>query len=313
MIEKRTLNNGRRAYRVRSREAGRGSPGRMRWFDRHEDAVRFETEMRRRKQLGEFATFEASKVTLDEFAREWWQRYASTELARKTQERDASYLGPARSAAARRTATRATDARRRRGVPIGAPVGWGRRIDDPEDARAAPGRVPRGGDLGEADVERGQAGPQAGSREEAGGYPLMPKAVERLRRELPTDRDAALVSVLAYAGLRPGEALALCWGEIGERTILVERAVSYGELKSTKTRARRSVRMVAPLKAELAELRMRYGRPDDEQLVFQAHDGNAWHDDDWKNWRRASSTPPSTRRGWDTFAPMTCGTPSSRC
>ena len=72
MIEKRTLKNGRRAYRVRWHEAGRGSPERMRSFDRHEDAVRFETEMCRRKQLGEFATFEASKVTLDGFAREWW-------------------------------------------------------------------------------------------------------------------------------------------------------------------------------------------------------------------------------------------------
>ena len=29
-------------------------------------------------------------MTLDEFAREWWKRYASTELARKTQERYAS-------------------------------------------------------------------------------------------------------------------------------------------------------------------------------------------------------------------------------
>ena len=90
MIEKRTLKNGRRAYRVRWREASRGSPERMRSFDRHEDAVRFETEMRRRKQLGELATVESSNVTLDKFAREWWQRYASTELARKTQERYAS-------------------------------------------------------------------------------------------------------------------------------------------------------------------------------------------------------------------------------
>jgi integrase len=116
--------------------------------------------------------------------------------------------------------------------------------------------------------------------------PLMPEVVERLRRALPTGRDAALVSVLAYAGLRPGEVLALRWGDIGERTILVERAVSYGELKSTKTRATRSVRIVAPLKTELAELRMRHGRPHDDQLVFPAHDGRPWHDDDWKNWRR---------------------------
>lgn len=90
MIEKRTLKNGRRVYRVRWREAGRGSREHLRSFDRREDAVRFETEMRRRKQLGELAGFEASKVTLGEFAREWWRRYASTELARSTQERYAS-------------------------------------------------------------------------------------------------------------------------------------------------------------------------------------------------------------------------------
>jgi integrase len=52
--------------------------------------------------------------------------------------------------------------------------------------------------------------------------PLAPVTVERLRRELPTDLDKALVSVLAYAGLRPGEALALTWGHVRERTILVE-------------------------------------------------------------------------------------------
>jgi integrase len=73
--------------------------------------------------------------------------------------------------------------------------------------------------------------------------------------------------VLAYAGLRPGEALALRWGDVGERTILVERAASYGEVKSTKTRASRSVRMVRPLKSELAKLRMRNGRPVDELVL----------------------------------------------
>jgi integrase len=36
-------------------------------------------------------------------------------------------------------------------------------------------------------------------------------------------RDATLVCVLAFAGLRPGEALALEWRHIRERTILVDR------------------------------------------------------------------------------------------
>ena len=105
------------------------------------------------------------------------------------------------------------------------------------------------------------------------------------------------MSLLAYAGLRPGEALALRWGDIGERTILVDRALSYGEVKSTKTRASRSVRMVRPLKSELAKLRMRNGRPGDEELVFPAHDGQAWNEDDWRNWRRRVFEPAAERVG----------------
>jgi integrase len=61
--------------------------------------------------------------------------------------------------------------------------------------------------------------------------PVAPTTVEQIRRTLIARRralDATLVSVLAYAGLRPGEALALCWGHIGERTILVERAAALG-------------------------------------------------------------------------------------
>ncbi len=79
--------------------------------------------------------------------------------------------------------------------------------------------------------------------------PLAPAMVERPRRAIPDERDATLVSVLAYAGLRPGEALALTWGHVGERTILVERSLALGELKDTKTRSTRSVRLLAPNKA----------------------------------------------------------------
>src|SRR5262249_4744877 len=59
--------------------------------------------------------------------------------------------------------------------------------------------------------------------------PIPPATVETIRAHLIAKgriRDATLVSVLAYAGLRPGEALALRWGDLGERTILVERAAA---------------------------------------------------------------------------------------
>jgi integrase len=59
--------------------------------------------------------------------------------------------------------------------------------------------------------------------------PLLPESVEAMRaRLLGDDRliDATLVSVLAYAGLRPEEARALMWSDVSGRTILIERAAA---------------------------------------------------------------------------------------
>jgi integrase len=66
--------------------------------------------------------------------------------------------------------------------------------------------------------------------------PLTPETVERIRRAMlkasPTRgvRDATLVSILGYTGMRPEEALALECCHLGERTILVEQklAVTHG-------------------------------------------------------------------------------------
>jgi integrase len=64
---------------------------------------------------------------------------------------------------------------------------------------------------------------------------VPPRVVEYLRDRSPTLLDATLISVLAYAGLRPGEALALTWGDVGERTIRVDKALSLGEVRTLRT------------------------------------------------------------------------------
>jgi len=297
VIEKRKLKNGRTVYRVRWRIGGRGTREEVRSFDRRADAERFETEMRRRKQLGELASVKKSRVTLDEFAREWWQRYASTELARATQQRYAAiwdlHVLP-----------------RLGGVQLGQL--------NPGVIDAFQAELRKDG-VGEPTIRKTLALLQAICREAVTWgriplnpvkpvrkravvrkrvvRPLTPDSVETVRRQLKKPRDKALVSLLAYAGLRPGEALGLRWGDIGERTILIERAIAYGEEKSTKTRATRSVRMVKPLKSELAKLRMRNGRPGDDELVFPAHDGQLWHEDDYRNWRRRIFEPAAERAG----------------
>jgi integrase len=85
--------------------------------------------------------------------------------------------------------------------------------------------------------------------------PLAPAAVERMRAAA-SQRDATLFSILAYAGLRPGEALA-----------------SLGEDADTKTTAHRTVRLLAPLRPDLTEWRLACGRPAGNALVFPNHRG----------------------------------------
>jgi integrase len=105
--------------------------------------------------------------------------------------------------------------------------------------------------------------------------PLAPVTIERMR-SASSPRDATLISVLAYAGLRPGEAVALQWRDIREQTILVERAISLGEEKDTKTAAHRTVRLLEPLAADLRAWRLRSGRRSENSLTFPSATGTPW-------------------------------------
>jgi integrase len=136
--------------------------------------------------------------------------------------------------------------------------------------------------------------------------PIPPATVEKIRRKLIAGgrvRDATLVSVLAYAGLRPGEALALRWGDVGKRTILVERAAALGNVKETKTGQTRSVRLLAPLAGDLREWRIKCGRPEDDALVFPTSDGRVWTEEHWRNWRQRIFAPAAIAAGLDQFRP----------
>lgn len=70
---------------------------------------------------------------------------------------------------------------------------------------------------------------------------LVPEVVERLRVVMPSERDRRLVSVLAYSGLRPGEALALESTDVGKKTISVARAIKLDGPGDTKTHKARSI------------------------------------------------------------------------
>jgi integrase len=128
--------------------------------------------------------------------------------------------------------------------------------------------------------------------------PLAPLTVERIREHMgPESLDAVLVSVLAYAGLRPGEALALPWGSVGGRLLLIEQSASMGQLTETKTGAARTVRLLAPLIHDLAALRATVADPAPDQLVFPDQAGAIWTESQWRNWRRRVFKPAAAGAG----------------
>jgi integrase len=128
--------------------------------------------------------------------------------------------------------------------------------------------------------------------------PLSPRQIESVRRTmLKRLRDATLVSVLAYAGLRPGEALALRWKDVRDRTILVDKALSLGEETTTKTRRNRTVRLLAPLAADLAKWRLASDQSSDDDLIFPTTAGKGWTEVDYHNWKRRRFKTAATANG----------------
>jgi len=133
--------------------------------------------------------------------------------------------------------------------------------------------------------------------------PISPESVEAIRAKLG-GAHAVFVSVLAYGGLRPGEARALRWEDIGQRTIRVEQATDPdGTRKPTKTSKPRSVRLLAPLAADLAAWRAAAGHPADAALIFPRADGGAWTEDNYRNFARGPFKRAAAAAGVDIGSP----------
>jgi integrase len=119
---------------------------------------------------------------------------------------------------------------------------------------------------------------------------VTPEQIEKIRAKLD-DEGRMIVSVLAYAGLRPGEALALRWSDVGAKTLRVEQGSDPdGSAKETKTGAQRNVILLKPLAADLAAWRKsQNGSP----LVF----ARGWSENDWRNWRKRKFVPAAAAAG----------------
>ena len=119
---------------------------------------------------------------------------------------------------------------------------------------------------------------------------LSPLEVEEFRHWMPTARDRLMVSILAYAGLRPAELVALEWRHITDTLIIVERSAQAGRIVPTKTRNRRAVPICQMLLADIDE----HGRGEPDELVCPGERGGILN---WKNWFRRVWQPASQHVG----------------
>lgn len=281
-VEKIRRESGEIVWRVRWRQHGHN---RARTFSTRRDAADFDADVRRQRRAGSLAALDAGTETLGEYVTGAWAVTHAVTLAPKTRIHYASlydhHIRPHLGSIALREIT---------------PELVGRWQADRLADGAGPVAVRHAMDLFGSVLEHafiaGRIAENPARRVKKARLPrrdevqaLSPATIEAMRSAVG-DRDAALIAVLAYAGLRPGEALGLRWEDIRERTILVQRSISLSQEADTKTRQHRTVRLLAPLDADLRSWRIAAGSPNDAELVFPGKGDQPWTQAAYQSWRR---------------------------
>lgn len=295
------------SYVVTWRESNRRQ--RSRSFDRKKDAEAFEAKIRIAKRRGDLDDLDAGKQKLADFLAEYWRLDAEPRLSPKT-------LALYKSWRARHIEPQLGKVELRRLTPERIVRFQAQLLADGVSGPTVhkllvflQGVLDRAVEWRKIQANPVRAVRKAKQPQRRTIHPLGPEEIEKLRGCLlkrDRRRDATLVAVLAYAGLRPGEALALTWGDVRQKTLLIDKAVAGGRVQGTKTRRTRTVNLLQPLAADLAEWRLTSGRPDDAALVFPTPAGNHWNAHDWQNWRNRVYVPAAEAVGLATKRPYDC-------
>ena len=280
-------------WRVRWREHGRN---RARTFSSRRDALDFDAERRRARRAGTLALLDAGAESLDDYVTGTWAHAHAPLLAPKTRRDYASYydryVSPRLGDVPLRELTPDVIARLQAELLAGGLGHEGTRKTIHVVLKGMLTHAVRSG-LILANPARAVRMARAPLRDEV--RPLAPETVERMRSVLLTRsehriaagatglpraglnvRDATIVSVLAYAGLRPQELRRLQWGNVRERTLVVG---------APKTGHRRSIRLLDHLAADLRAWRSASRRSQPQQPVFPAEDGSEWTAEGFNKWR----------------------------
>lgn len=260
---------------------------RSKTFSLKRDADAWDAKAKLSKRQGELASLDAGKQTLASFTAEWWELHAVPNLAPKTLELYSSLRDRLLVPRLGDFPLRALTPERIQGFRLALERDGVGSETIRKTLAMLQGILERGVEWGRLsrNPARHVRKPAASRRRTV--HALSPVEIERIRGEMQKrgwTRDATLVSVLAYAGLRPGEALALRWRDVG-RSLLVEKALSFGEEKQTKTGKSRTVPVIPMLANDLDEWALLVAA-DADDLVFPTRDNRAWSDSDFRNWRR---------------------------
>jgi integrase len=130
------------------------------------------------------------------------------------------------------------------------------------------------------------------------GKTATPEQIELMRASFTESEQlghATLVSLLAYVGLRPREALDLTWDLLDRDRLILPAELTKGKMARTPDVPR-------PVVSDLARWKLSSGAVGG--LVFpRALDGERWTKSDWDNWRNRGFTKAAGAAGlleWDT-------------
>lgn len=254
-IHRRETKNGV-SWVVRYREGGRNK---SRALPTKKDAQAFQAEQNRRKRMGAHAPVEPSAMPLEDFLAHWIRTdgptWATSTLKRRAPMLDkwvTPYVGHVPLRELGRARVREWRAEiMRDGSPPTNTNNVVRCLSAALGVAVENGLIP-----GNPCYKLGKI--DAGPTERRAFHP---DTVKEIVAAMPTGRDRMIVALGAYAGLRPGEIVALRWMDIADGVIHVERSVQDGKTKSTKGLHSRTV----PVDVELERV-LRENVPEDAML-----------------------------------------------
>ena len=329
-VRPRTRKDGTRGWEVRWRE---NDANRSRMFALKKDADAWDREVQRRKQLGPIAVQQLTTrggPTLGKWVTERWAREHAVMLADSTRNRyaevysvhiapwlddvplgqfSAPLLSGWQAALIKAGVSPGTihKARTLLSSVLRHAAENGAIMANPLSLVRAPRSAPRDAvqPLSPAAVERIRQAMLIPPDREIGAS--APGQRARRRYTLPApgtpktrQRDALIVSILAYAGLRPGELRALPLEGFRENTILVQRAADPdGSSKPTKNRQHRTVRLLSALAQDIREYKFAIGRPPEKTLILLDDDRKPWDKNAWQMWRADRWAPACRAVGLD--------------